>query len=421
MKKRVLAVVLALAMTTVGLAGCGGSGSETAKEETVAKETEAPEEEQEESEAPSQEVEIDEESQAEGDTVTVTDLAGREVTVNLPVESAYLGFFYENFLTVVGPDAFTKVKATSLYDTEGYFATLSKLYRENVEGYTDMVDIGSTMQDDFDLEKLIELDCDVAIMGKYQYDAITDKVDLLEQAGIPVVVINYSTCIEEDTIQSTEILGKVFQVEDRANKIVDTYREKRDSVNERIAAITEKKTTFHEYDSTLTAYSEVGLSNFSGYGMGTYLYEGGADDIADALKESTDGTGTTLDMEYILEKDPDAWFVIGGEAADSEKDGLLMGYGVTEDELLASAEGMISSRPGWENMKAVKDQQIYCVENSLLRTLKDYIVIEYIAKSLYPEEFEDLDPEKELLEYSKEYLPQLPTDGIFFYHYVPEA
>lgn len=71
---------------------------------------------------------------AESESVTITDQLGREVTVNLPVESCYLGFYYENFLTVVGPDAFTKVKATSLYDTEGFFASLSEMYRENVEG-----------------------------------------------------------------------------------------------------------------------------------------------------------------------------------------------------------------------------------------------------------------------------------------------
>ena len=86
------------------------------------------------------------------DAVTVTDLVGRDVTIDLPVESCYLGYYYENFLAVVGPDAFTKVKATSLYDTEGYANTLCELYRENVDGYTDMIDIGSTFQDNFDIE-----------------------------------------------------------------------------------------------------------------------------------------------------------------------------------------------------------------------------------------------------------------------------
>lgn len=355
------------------------------------------------------------------DSVTVTDLAGREVTVELPVEKAYLGYYYENFLAVVGEDAFTKVAATSLYDTEGFANTLSEVYRENVKGYTDMVDIGSTMQDNFDIEKLIELDCDVAIMGQYQYNAIEEKVDLLEQAGIPVVIIDYSSATEETHVESTEILGKIFQVEDRAQEMIDQYQQGLEKVRQRIASIEDKKTTFHEFQSMITSYNEVGVSDFSNYLMGHYLAEAGAMDISEALKDSSDnGRSTTLDMEYILEQDPDAWFIVGGEAADSSKDGLLMGYGVTEDELLASAEGMIDSRPGWSNMKAVKEQQIFAVENNLLRTLRDYIVVEYIAKCLYPDEFADVDPEQELKDFSEKYIPSIPTDGIFLYHYVQE-
>lgn len=60
---------------------------------------------------------------------------------------------------------------------------------KNVDGFTDMIDIGSTFQDNFDIEKLIESDVDVAILGEYQYNALTDKVETLEEAGIPVVVI----------------------------------------------------------------------------------------------------------------------------------------------------------------------------------------------------------------------------------------
>lgn len=355
------------------------------------------------------------------DSVTFTDLAGREVTVELPVERAYLGYYYENFLAVVGEDAFTKVAATSLYDTEGFANTLSEVYRENVNGYTDMVDIGSTMQDNFDIEKLIELDCDVAIMGQYQYNAIEEKVDLLEQAGIPVVIIDYSTATEETHVESTEILGKIFQVEDRANEIIDQYQQGFEKVREKISSIEDKKTTFHEFQSMITSYNEVGVSDFSNYLIGHYLAEAGAMDISEPLKDSSEnGRSTTLDMEYILEQDPDVWFIVGGEAADSSKDGLLMGYGVTEEELIASAEGMIDSRPGWSNMKAVKDQQIYAVENNLLRTLRDYIVVEYLAKCLYPDEFADVDPEQDLKEYSEKYLPSIPTEGIFFYHYIPE-
>lgn len=357
------------------------------------------------------------------ESVTLTDLAGREVTVDLPVENAYLGYYYENFLAVVGPDAFTKVKATSLYDTEGYDNTIPRLYTEYVEGYTDMVDVGSTMQDNFDLEKLIELECDVAIMGQYQYNAIADKVDLLEEAGIPVVIIDYTTASEETHVKSTEILGQIFQVEDRAEEICEDYKEHMHAIAEKTAQIADKVTTFHEYDSTITSFSEIGWSEYKDSLFGHYLDLAGADDIVDMLSDSEkeNSSHAVLDVEYILEKDPQAWFVIGGESTDPNKDGVLLGYGVTEDEVIASAEGMIDARPGFSGLAAVTGDQIYFVNNNLLRTLRDYTIVEYIAKSLYPDEFADLDPEADLVGFSEKYLPSLPTDGIFFYHYDQEA
>lgn len=365
------------------------------------------------------------EENQEADSVTVTDLEGREVTVQLPIQRAYLGFYYESFLTVVGDDAFTKVVATSLYDTEGYFNTLSKMYKEYVDGYADMTDVGSTMQDDFDLEKLIELDCDVVLLAPYQYSALEDKIDLLEKAGIPVVVIDYGTATEETHMKSTEVLGKLFQVEDRAEEICNTYEEKMASVKERIAEAEEanggKKTCFHEFDSTINSYSELGVSDFTTFLAGRYVTEAGADDIVAGVQDGLDGVSTTLDMEYVMEQDPDTWFIIGGESTDETKDGILMGYGVTEDQTKASAEGMIEARPGWDTLNMVKNDQIYCVENGLLRTLRDYIVIEYMAKCMYPDQFEDVDPDAELLEFSEKYLSSLPTDGVFFYHYDPEA
>lgn len=407
--QRIVASTLACVMT-LGMCACGTTtseqeyGSESASVEASS----------------SNSVESTEEVLAENEEkseVTVTDLAGREVTVSLPVENAYLGYYYENFLVVVGPDAFTRVKATSLYDTEGYANTLATIYKENVEGYTDMVDVGSTLQDNFDVEKLIELECDVAIMGQYQYDAIEDKVNLLEEAGIPVVIIDYSTATEETHIASTEILGKVFGVEDRAGEIIENYRAGMANVRDIVSKISETKTTFHEFQSVISTYSEVGVSDFATYLFGRYLSQAGADDIAFPIAETAEsGRSTTLDMEYILDKDPEVWFIIGGETANDETDGIVMGYGISEEDLIASAKGMIDSRPGFTNLSAVKNDQIYCVENNTLRTLRDYIIIEYIAKVLYPDEFADLDPEKEFEEYSKKYLPSVPTDGTFIYH-----
>lgn len=355
---------------------------------------------------------------AESGSVTITDQLGREVTVNLPVESCYLGFYYENFLTVVGPDAFTKVKATSLYDTEGFFASLSEMYRENVEGYADMVDVGSTMQDNFDVEKLIEMDVDVAIVGNYQYEGAPEAMEKLEEAGIPVVAINYSACTLEEHTAATKILGEIFQVEDRAQEILDLYTAGHEGIAARTAEIQNKKKTFHEYHTDMDSYHELGYSDFPYTLFGSYLKEGGGDDIMNLVwKEGQEGSGTHLDLEFLLEQDPDTIFIIGGGKSNSNADGFRMGYNVTEDEFLESTKGMVEARPGYDQLQAVKNNQIYCIDDGVLRTLRDYCVVEYIAKNLYPDEFQDLDPEADIKAFTEKYLPSLPQEGIFFHQY----
>lgn len=357
------------------------------------------------------------ESAAE-DSVTVTDTMGREVTVQLPVKSCYLGFYYENFLTIVGEDAFTKVTATSLYDTEGFFNTLSTIMRENVPGYADMIDVGSSFQDNFDVEKLIELDPDVVIVGNYQYNGIPEAMDKLEQAGIPVVCIDYSNATEENYRTSSDVLGKIFQCEDRENEILDAYFAKIQDVENRVANVTDKKTTFNEYCSTIDSFSQIGGSDYSNYCLGRDIQIAGGEDISEAThKSDADGNGTTLDMEYVLEQDPDDWFIVGGESTDPNKDCVKMGFNVTEDELLDSIQGLVDARPGFSNMKAVTDSKIHCIDNGILRTFRDFAVAEYVGKSLYPDLFENVDPLQDCKEFSEKYIPALPTDGMFLYDY----
>lgn len=49
-----------------------------------------------------------------------------------------------------------------------------------------------------------------------------------------------------------------------------------------------------------------------------------------------------------------------------------------------------------------------------MRTMRDYVLAEYIAKTAYPDYCKDLDPEKENREFIEKYLPILPADSCFF-------
>ena len=56
-------------------------------------------------------------------------------------------------------------------------------------------------------------------------------------------------------------------------------------------------------------------------------------------------------------------------------------------------------------MNAVRNGQVFAVEHGLCRALYDFTATQFIAKSIFPDRFADLDPEAELRRYHEQFLP----------------
>ena len=74
----------------------------------------------------------------------------------------------------------------------------------------------------------------------------------------------------------------------------------------------------------------------------------------------------------------------------------------------------------WHLMKAlkldeVKDKKVYSTHHGLPREVYDVAVFEYLAKTFYPEEFADVDPEGTLKEFYDKFLP-FSYGGVWFMH-----
>ena len=74
-----------------------------------------------------------------------------------------------------------------------------------------------------------------------------------------------------------------------------------------------------------------------------------------------------------------------------------------------------TQREGWDKLKAVKNKQVYSAHHGLPREIYDCVVFEYLAKTYYPEEFADIDPEATLKEFYEKFLP-FSYGGTWFMH-----
>ncbi|MEM7239731.1 MAG: iron ABC transporter substrate-binding protein, partial [Pseudomonadota bacterium] len=62
-------------------------------------------------------------------------------------------------------------------------------------------------------------------------------------------------------------------------------------------------------------------------------------------------------------------------------------------------------RPGWSGLDAVKSGEIHAIYHGGARTLYDFVFLQYIAKTLHPDQFKDVDPQANLDAFFAGFLP----------------
>lgn len=342
-------------------------------------------------------------AQSKEGAIKFKDILGREVVLDKPAEKVFLGFYFESFLAINGPESFDRVAAISKGEWSDFFYSQWKYYSEKLPRLNDIEDTGSIYSGKFSMEKLLAIRPDVAILAPFQYETLGENVSKFEQAGIPVVVVDYNAQTVEKHVESTLIIGKIMGNEDRAQKLADEYVAAVEDVKARAAKIKE--------EDRKNVYVELGNkgSNVYGNSYGNYMWGNliklaGGNNIAADKVESYG----PLSPEYILSSNPDVVFFAGLNWAKKEKDCIIMGFNV-EDAKTQEKLKAYTSRQGWNNLTAIKNKDVYGLDHAGLRSLYDYVYLQYIGKALYPEAFKDVDPVANHKEFYKKYLPTEPV------------
>lgn len=74
----------------------------------------------------------------------------------------------------------------------------------------------------------------------------------------------------------------------------------------------------------------------------------------------------------------------------------------------------VAGRPGWDEIDAVKNDQVYVLSNDILGGAQHFIGVSYLAKLFHPDRFPDLDP----VALHQEYLTRfqgLDLQGVYIY------
>ncbi|AUG56617.1 MAG TPA: ABC transporter substrate-binding protein [Ruminiclostridium sp.] len=251
--------------------------------------------------------------------VTITDMMGREITLEEPV---------------------TKVIAMTPSDCEILYAIGAG---EALVGRGEYCDYPPEVLElpkvrtgeNTNLEEIISLKPQVVLMGTM--GQTKEQVAALERAGIKVVV-SQATDIE-GVYSSVDMIGKLMNREEEAQNVINSMKKTFDEVSQKKVQMKGK-----------TVYFEVSPLEYGLWtaGSGTFMNE-----IAEIIGlencfADVEGWGE-ISEEQVLERNPDYIVTIA----------MYFGEGPTPEEEIAG-------RKGWENITAVKNRAILNLQNDEL-------------------------------------------------------
>lgn len=384
MKKisRKLICLLISVITVFCLVGCGGVA---AKKEDVAKD------------APK--------------TKTYTDMAGRQVTLSTDIKKIVtLRYMDTNILAAILGKDFDKKVISVGQDLKANDIDMYNKYSQTFD-MSKIVECGSVYDDSVSSEKLLELDPDVIIVDY----AFIEKgsVKKLMEAGLPVVVIDGDGSNSKNDplysmLNSMAMLGEMLGYKQKTDEMVSYAKGKIDNllkITSDAAKQNAKKPSVYFELGNVTS-GEIGTTRGdTTSGLGALLKRLGAENIGE-------GHGMdALNPEIVLTSDPDM-IMIGGANWNPTSNIMRFGYFMNEEDSKKHLEEY-TKRAGWSDLSAIKNGRLYGFHFNYAKYPYGFAMIEYISKKLWPEQFENVDPNADLKEFFSKYMP-IEYSGVFF-------
>lgn len=343
---------------------------------------------------------------AQAEIKTINDVLGRDVQVDVPAKRVVLGFYYPDYIAATGMENFEQVVGISREFWEKFNPGSWDLYNQKLPNLNSIGDIGNVNTGTFSFEKTLAMKPDVVVLAKWQYDTLKAEMPRFEAANIPVVVVDYNDQTVQNHTKSTQIFGQLANTEQRANQAAQEYADGIADIQKRVkAAQSAKPKIYIEFgDKGPQEHSFTFGKNMWGAIANTV----GGDNISRTFVEDWG----PINPEQVLVSKPEVIIISGTEVGMSQPDAMAMGIDIPADEAQRRLKGF-TTRNGWENLPAVKNNRVYGIYHVASRSLSDLASAQFMAKALYPDAFADVDPDKTYAAFHQKYLPIEPT-GTFF-------
>ena len=198
----------------------------------------------------------------------------------------------------------------------------------------------------FSVEKILALKPDFVLMADWQYKALDSDLEPLEQAGIPVVVVDYLAQTVNKHMRSTEIIGQLTGQEAKAKALNDEYKALVKDIQDRVAKATlPKPKVYVEFGNKGPAEHSF---TFGKSMWGAMINLVGGDNIAKQAVEFY----SPINPELVVAAKPDVILITGHETElKKNPNAMVAGFNIEEAEARKRLAGF-AARPGWSELPA---------------------------------------------------------------------
>lgn len=354
------------------------------------------------------------------DKVSVTDVAGRTVEINVPVDKVVLGEGrFLPTLAILDREDPVRHVAAMMADFRRFDPSTFAQYKKQFPAITEIEEIGAGGAASFSSEHAIGVKPDVAIFGfgSHHGPGARNKeiLDQLEAAGIPVVVVDFRIDPLTNTPISMRLLGKILGREKQAEEFLAFYQKNLDLVHDRLEKTDRRPRVFMEMR---VGMREQCCETTGNQLMGRFIDWAGGDNI---VAEKIPGTHGMVNAEYLIAEQPDIYIAtaIGNyPPSPTDKKRVILGAGAPADVAAKSLHDAVQ-RPFVSNLQAVKTGKAYAIWHHFYNTPMNVAAVQAMAKWFHPDLFKDIDPRETQAEYFRRFQP-VQLDGIYWTGLIPE-
>lgn len=213
---------------------------------------------------------------------------------------------------------------------------------------------------EFNVEKIISLKPDLVLAHASSAHTSEAGLQQLRDAGITVLVVNDATTFDQ-VYESISMVGTASGQKEKADAMIADMKNKTEEIQTKAQAINEedRKSVFVEVSPAPEVYAA---------GKNTFIDE--MLQIINAENTVTEEGWPKLDSETIIKRNPDV---------------IITTHGYYTTEPVKN----VTSRKGWENITAVKENRVVDVHSDKVTRTGPRLTegLEELAKAVYPDVF----------------------------------